>query len=97
MPMYVSLIKYTPQGITNIKDSPDRVDAAAKAIEDVGGKMHTYVVTMGAYDGVAIMEFPDDETAATVALGGALQGNARLETMRAFSPEEFRQILSHIG
>src|SRR5258706_334740 len=64
MPTYISLLRLTGQGAKAIKDSPKRRDAAAKAIESLGGKLvHTYL-TMGRYDFVAIIEAPDDEAAA---------------------------------
>ena len=45
---------------------------------------------MGAYDAVAIVELPDDESATTLALSIGSQGNVRTETLRAFSIEEAR-------
>ena len=63
MPTYISLMTYTDQGLRNVKKSPGRVDAARKAAEDLGGTMGDLYLTMGAYDLVAISEFPDDATA----------------------------------
>ncbi len=97
MPTYITLLKYTQQGIKNIKDSPGRIEAARKAVEEVGGKILSYHVTMGQYDGVAILDLPDDAMAATVALGVGKLGNATTETMRAFTEEEFGEIVGHLG
>jgi GYD domain len=47
---------------------------------------------MGRYDGVLILEAPDDETAAKFALARGAAGNIRTETLRAFTEAEFRQI-----
>jgi uncharacterized protein with GYD domain len=58
MPHFVTLLRYTHQGITKIKDSPARLDAAKKAAEKLGGKIHTFYSTMGRYDAVFISEFP---------------------------------------
>ena len=33
MPTYVSLLRFTQQGIQNIKESPDRVQASRQAFE----------------------------------------------------------------
>ena len=96
MPRYISLMKYTSQGSANIKDSPDRVKAAHAAIEAAGGKMLSYHLTMGQYDGVAITELPNDETAATVLLAIGAQGNISTETMRAFTEEELTGIVGNL-
>jgi len=37
MPHFVTLIRYTQKGISNIKESPSRLDAAKKAAEREGG------------------------------------------------------------
>ncbi len=97
MPTYITLLKYTQQGIKDIKNSPGRIEAAHKAIEEVGGKLLSYHITMGQYDGVAILDLPDDAMAATVALGVGKLGNATTETMRAFTEEEFGEIVGHLG
>lgn len=48
MPHYVSLIRYTNQGMSKIKESPSRLDAARKAAEAVGGKDSRMVPDHGA-------------------------------------------------
>jgi uncharacterized protein with GYD domain len=96
VPTYISLTKYTSQGITNIKDAPERIKAAHAAIEAAGGKMLSYHVTMGQYDSVAIVESPDDETALTMLLALGTQGNISTETMRAFTEEEFTGIVGNL-
>ena len=94
MPTYVGFLRFTQQGIQNIKDSPNRVQAARQAIEAAGGKMEAFYYTMGQYDAITIIEAPDDATVSRLVLGVAAQGNARLETARAFSADEMRDILS---
>jgi hypothetical protein len=38
MPTYIAMLKWTPQGLQNIKQSPSRLDAARKAFEVAGAK-----------------------------------------------------------
>ena len=97
MPTYISLLKYTQQGIQDIENSPGRIDAARKAIEAAGGKLLSFHVTMGQYDGVALLELPDDNVAALFALGTGKLGNVSTETMRAFTEEEFAEIVGRLG
>ena len=94
MPTYISLLSFTQQGIQNVKESPNRVEAARKAFEAAGGRLRDVYVVMGQYDFVAIIEAPDEETAARMALALGAQGNVRSETMRAFTQDEYRRIIA---
>jgi uncharacterized protein with GYD domain len=64
MAHFVTLVRYTQPGISKIKESPARLDAARKAAEKAGGKIHAWYLTRGRYDAVLISEFPDDEAGA---------------------------------
>jgi uncharacterized protein with GYD domain len=92
MPTYIALCRYTAKGIESVKQSPSRVDAARQAFRQAGGDMKTLYLTMGQYDIVAVIEAPNDEAMARIALALGSQGNVRTETMRAFTEEEFRKI-----
>jgi len=94
MPMYITFLNYTQQGIKDIKNAPKRVAAARRAIEASGGKIHAFYLTMGQYDAVTIIEAPSDEAAAANALAVGAQGNVRTSTMRAFTEEEMAEIIS---
>jgi uncharacterized protein with GYD domain len=93
MPHFVTLIRYTQQGIAKIKESPARLDSARKAAEKAGGKIHAWYLTMGQYDAVIISEFPDDETAAKFMLSVGALGNISTETLKAFNEAEYRRVL----
>lgn len=94
MPTYVTLYQWTQKGIENVKESPERLDAAKKAVEAMGGKLLGFYLVQGRYDMVAISEGPDDETAARTALAICSTGAVRSETMRAFTEDEYRKIIS---
>jgi len=96
MPTYVVLYKYTQQGATNIKQSPERLSKAIAAGKQAGGKVIGVWSTMGQYDLVAVAEFPSDEAMATFNLALAVQGNVSSETLKAFTPEEFAEIVASI-
>lgn len=93
MPTFVLLTSFTEQGVRNVRHSPERTEHAKEMVESVGGTWRDFFVTMGRYDGVVIADFPDDETAAQAALTLAESGNVTTETLRAFSLDEFRDIL----
>ena len=39
MPTYITLVNYTPKGIENVKESPQRLDAAKKAFKGMGAEL----------------------------------------------------------
>jgi uncharacterized protein with GYD domain len=92
MPTYISMLRYTQQGISAIKNAPARIDAAKDAYRKAGGELKSIYLTLGQYDLVAIAEMPNDEAVARMALAMGAQGNIRTETMRAFTETEFRKI-----
>jgi uncharacterized protein with GYD domain len=94
--MFITLYQWTDQGVRNVKGSPDRVAATIKAAEAAGLKIHGIWLTMGEYDLVSVSETPDDATAAAFVLGLAAQGNVRTRTMKAFTVEEFAEIVKKI-
>jgi len=96
MPTYITLLKYTQQGIARVKDSPARLDAGRKAAEKLGGKIRDWHLTMGHYDAVFTSDFPDDETCARFALSLASLGNVTTETLRAFNEAEYRKIIGSL-
>ena len=96
MPTYITLFRYTHQGIANIKQGPTRLDASKEAFRRAGGEFKSFYLTMGQYDGVVLSELPDDLAAAKMALALGAQGNIRTETLRALTEDEFRRAVSEL-
>jgi uncharacterized protein with GYD domain len=96
MATYISLLRYTHQGITALKQAPGRIDAARKAYKALGADLKSLYLVMGRYDIVAIVDAPDDTVAAKAALALGSKGNVSSETLRAFSEEEFRKIIAEL-
>ena len=96
MSHFVTLIRYTSQGAAKIKESPARLDAAKKAAEKAGGKIHAWYLTMGKYDAVIISEFPNDEAGAKFMLATGAMGNVTTQTLKAFSEAEYRKIIASL-
>ncbi|HYU19650.1 MAG TPA: GYD domain-containing protein [Chloroflexota bacterium] len=97
MPTYLLLTNWTDQGIRAVKQSPDRVRRAEELFEQLGAKLTAFYLTMGAYDQAAIVEAPDDETMARVALTLGSQGNVRTTTLKAFPRDEFEKLVRSLG
>jgi uncharacterized protein with GYD domain len=94
MPTYISLIKFTHQGVTNIKEAPSRLDAGKQTLKAFGSELKAFYLTMGQYDLVTISEAPDDTAACKVALAVSSAGNVSTETLRAFTEGEYREIVA---
>jgi uncharacterized protein with GYD domain len=97
MATYIALSNFTDQGIRSVKDTTQRADAAKEAAGRFGAKMTQIYWTQGAYDIVAVIDAPDDESATTFALALGMAGNIRTQTLRAFSKDEMNGILAKLG
>jgi len=96
MPTYVALCKWTNQGIQSVKQSPGRLEAGKKAFAAAGMKIKDFYMVMGQYDMVIVGEAPDDATYAKALLTLASAGNIQTETLRAFTEDEYRTIVSSL-
>lgn len=97
MPTYIALLKWTPQGLQNIKQSPSRLDAARKGFEAAGAKMRDFYMVTGRYDMIAIVDAPDDLALAKAILSSTSQGSITSETIRAFTEDEYRRIIGGLA
>lgn len=96
MTVYVSLINYTAQGMQAIRKSPERLDAARKELEAMGGKITSFYLMMGEFDILVIYEAPDDAISARFQLLLGSKGNVRTRTMKAFPEAAFREIIQRL-
>jgi uncharacterized protein with GYD domain len=94
---YILLLNWTDQGIKTVRDSPKRLDAARKALADMGGSFKEFYMTMGEYDMVAVCEAPDDAVAARFALQIGSAGNIRSRTLKAFPENAYREVIGSLG
>jgi uncharacterized protein with GYD domain len=97
MTTYIMLANWTDQGVRNVKDSPRRLDAAKKLLEEVGGEFKAFFMTMGDYDMVAVYEASDDAVAARFTLQVARLGHIRTHTLKAFPEAAYREIVASLG
>jgi uncharacterized protein with GYD domain len=93
---YISLVKFTQQGLAAIKDSPKRLDAARKAFEQAGAKIKDFYLVLGKYDIVIVVEAPNDEAITKISLMLGSQGNVKTMTQRAFTETEYRKLIGSL-
>ena len=77
MPVYLQRFSYTADAVRALVDRPeDRSAAAREVAETLGGKLLGFWLAFGEFDGVFLVEAPDNASAAALAMavgaGGAL-------------------------
>lgn len=97
MTTYIILINWTDQGRRQVKDSPQRLDAAKRLLKEEGGAFKQVFLTMGGYDLVAICEAPDDAIAARFTMQLGMLGNIRTQTLKAFPEAAYREIIASLA
>ena len=96
MPTFISFVNWTDQGIKNIKDSPNRSEAAKALLREMGGEIKDIYYTSGQYDFVVIADAPDGDVMAKFVLAAGALGNVRTTTSRAFTEDEFQKMVSDL-
>lgn len=93
MPKFISLVNLTDQGVRNITESPQRFEAFRDMAGQMGLKIESVYYTQGQYDMVVILE-GSDEAGMVALLKLVSLGNARFQTMRAYSVDEMKGFIS---
>ena len=92
---YVTLLRFTEQGVKNLNQSTARAAAFREAAAKAGVKVETQYWTAGAYDGLLIFSAEDETNALRCLAALAAAGNVCTETLRAFNAKEFEAVAGH--
>jgi uncharacterized protein with GYD domain len=97
MHRYLILFKYGDNAVKAMTENPqDRSAQGAKVTESFGGKQELiyFLPAGGAFDGLAIAEFPDDVTAEGLKLFIRATGNfAKFQVSPLMNAEEFKEAM----
>jgi uncharacterized protein with GYD domain len=95
MPHYLQQVAYSREGWEAVLGNPqNRIEAVRPVIEKLGGKIETAWFAFGDYDIVVITEFPDNLSAAAIAMAFAGGGACKsVHTTPLMSAEEAVQAL----
>jgi uncharacterized protein with GYD domain len=93
MARYISLLRFTEQGAKNLKKSTNRAHTFDKIAAQAGVKIEGQYWTLGAYDGVLILDADSEQKVLRCLSQLASQGNVRSETMQTFIDKEFDEIV----
>jgi uncharacterized protein with GYD domain len=96
MPTYISLVKFTPQGLMTMKErGVARAEMVKKNAKAHGGKLVQAYYCLGEYDVIAVWEFPDNKSAMKAAVLNASMGHIQITTMPAVDRDEWKKILKN--
>ena len=94
MPLFITYASYSQSGAKGLVDKPSDRSAAIKAVvEKAGGKYVAMYFTTGSNDVVLISEAAHGEDAVACGMAIAATGScSKIETVRAWTPSEFKGI-----
>jgi uncharacterized protein with GYD domain len=78
------------------KRIPKRVNRFKSKLENAGGKLTETYYSFGKYDGVSIVEAPNDEALMSCLLSIGSQGNTRTVTLKPFNYEDVSKKIENI-
>lgn len=96
MPRFVTLLRFTEQGIKEITQTTQRAAKFEAAAKELGATLVTQYWTMGEWDGFFVVEADDEETVMALMLRLGAQGSVRTSTSRAYAAEEMARVLAKV-
>ncbi len=98
MPFYEMRWMLKDSAIKALTQKPqDRTAPARQMIEAFRGRLHEYYFMLGEYDGLAIVEFPDNASAAATSMRASASGAfARFETHPLMTTEEAQRAMQMV-
>lgn len=99
MPHYLFQFTYTPQTWATLSKNPqDRTDAVRALVEQYGGRLLAFYYCFGEYDGVLLLEAPDDLAAAAASVAGVSAGHLQVNrTTKLLTAEEGQEVMRRTG
>ena len=99
MPLYMSQFSYTAEAWAALARSPeDRSEAVSQLVESVGGRLVSLYYSFGEYDGLIIIEAPDEKAAAAAVLTSVSVGHIRtIKTTTLLTVEDTLEALRKAG
>ena len=90
MPKYLFEASYTTEGAKGVQSAggSSRRDAVATVAESAGGTLEGFYFAFGEADAYVIVDLPDNEAAAAVAIAVDTAGGATVKTTVLLTPEE---------
>lgn len=99
MPLYMTQFSYTPDAWAALARQPeDRSQALGRLAESLGARLVNLYYSFGDYDGVVILEAPDNVTAASVILAAVGPGHVKaIKTVPLLTVAETAEALRKVS
>lgn len=91
--LYVSLMRLTAKGLSELAGSPARRKVSEERVAALGGRSVAFYATLGPYDFVQIFEMPSNEAMMQYVLAARRDGFVDPLIMPAFDPPTFGAIV----
>jgi uncharacterized protein with GYD domain len=90
MAKYLVEASYTREGVAGVqaKGGSSRRDAVAEMVANLGGQLESFYFGFGDRDAYVVVDLPDIEAAAAVALAVNASGGATTRTIVLLTPEQ---------
>ena len=90
MPRFMYIVNYAPEGARALMTSGGsaRQSVVEKTATGLGGRLETFDFAFGSDDAYTIVDLPDSESAAALALTVSSSGTARVRTVVLLTPEQ---------
>lgn len=92
MPLFIRLLKFTAEGVKDLKQFPARRTGFVKTANKLGIKVVGEYVTAGRYDMVTILDAPNLDAILRLSAKLAATGRVMSETLTAVTAKEFEKI-----
>jgi len=89
VPTYIMLCTLTPEGVTTIKNNPQRIREVNREVEQLGATVKAQWAVLGEVDFISVVEAPDETTMARVSLELGSRGTGSYQTLMAIPIDEF--------
>ena len=96
MAVYVTLYRYTDEGMKHIKEAGRIARGWQQEAEKAGIKLLALHWLQGGYDAVTIIESDNDDAVNSLILSIGAQGYLRTQTMRAMSLEDVERAVKSV-
>jgi uncharacterized protein with GYD domain len=92
MVRYLVLVKFTEQGLKNVKKSTSRAAAFREAASKSGVEVEAQYWTVGRYDGFVVLRAEQESNILRAIASLAAEGNVRTQSLRALDAKEFEAV-----
>lgn len=89
MPKYVMLSTLGPDGFARLSENPERLREVSNEVEAMGVTVLEQYAVLGQWDFINIIEAPDDETMAKVAISLGSRGTLKTMTLPIIEVDRF--------